>query len=109
MRCEVCDKEYPDDKTIVACVPGVPYSACYCYGCVGKNSHPMWAVVATTASCGGLANLGEEWHQIVNDSLTAQDKTMEWFLEQVKASEESLNNYNPPNDPPSPTSEVEDF
>jgi hypothetical protein len=99
MKCESCEKEYPDAETVVASVPGVPYSACYCLDCIGKNSHPMWAVVATTASCGGLDNMRDEWKHIVTDSLAAQGKTMEWFLERVKENVEALENYEPPTSP----------
>lgn len=81
--CESCNK---NEAMGVACVPGVPCSAAYCYECLGANSHPMHILIANTACCEGLEHCNEGWKRMVNDSLKHQGKTIEWFNKEVKES-----------------------
>jgi len=79
--CEVCNK----NKAIgVASVPGVPLSVAYCKECLMANSHPMYVLIANTALCGKLENCNEWWRKIVMDSIKHQDKTLEWFNQEVE-------------------------
>jgi predicted amidophosphoribosyltransferase len=101
MACEACGQSFPTNKTVVGCVPGVPYSACYCHECVQKNSHPMWVLISNTASMGGLHNAHESWRAMVADSLVAQGKSPEWFAQEVEKAIAALDNYDPTPAPPS--------
>lgn len=89
MKCESCGGT--ENIVGVASVPGVPYSAAYCAGCLKANSHPMWVLLANTACCGGLGHTNADWQQMVMDSLKHQNKTLEWFNEQVAAAGADLN------------------
>lgn len=81
LLCEVCDK---NEIVGVCSVPGVPYSARYCRECLQANSHPMGILVANTACIGGYDESAEWWREMVNDSLKAQGKTLEWFKAEVE-------------------------
>lgn len=98
--CESCDKEFPEGEYVVACVPGVPYSACYCRSCIQKNSHPMWVLIATVAAIGGLHNAHDEVRQMVADSLHAQGRSPEWFATKVEEAIVNLEKYAPTPAPP---------
>ena len=78
--CEVCKR---NESVGVFAVPGVPLSVAYCKSCVKANSHPMWALIANTACCGGLTHCADWWKEIVISSLSAQGKTIEWFNNEV--------------------------
>lgn len=78
--CEACNK---NEAIGVACVPMVPCSVAYCRECLQVNSHPMPTLIANTICIGGLDYANEDWKQMVKDSLKHQNKTIEWFNEQV--------------------------
>jgi hypothetical protein len=78
--CEVCGK---NEAIGVAAVPAVPMSCAYCRPCLEANSHPMRVLVSNTAIIGGFDKCAPFWKEMVTDSLKAQEKTMEWFNEQV--------------------------
>lgn len=88
--CEVCNK---NEALGVAAVPGVPMSVAYCKECLEANSHPMYVLVANTACVGGLEHANEAWKQMVMDSLKHQDKTLEWFNEQVQEGIRNMDEY----------------
>jgi len=90
LTCEVCDK---NEALGVAAVPGVPMSVAYCKECLEANSHPMYALIANTVCAGGLDHTVEEWKQMVMDSLKHQDKTLEWFNEQVQEGIRNMDEY----------------
>lgn len=79
-KCEVCGA--PEVHGVCS-VPGVPYSAAYCRPCLEKDLHPMWILIANTASIGGLDQAAPWWREMVEHNLKGQDKTLEWFNEQV--------------------------
>lgn len=89
MICESCGST--ENIAGVACVPGVPYSACYCVPCLRANSHPLPILVANTAVCGGLDQMCAEWRQMVTDSLAHQNVTLEEFNRLVDVAITDLN------------------
>ncbi len=82
----ICDACKENEALGVAAVPGVPMSVAYCRECLQANSHPMYVLIGNTACCGGLDNTVDEWQQMVMCSLHHQDKTLEWFNEEVRKS-----------------------
>ena len=44
----------------------------------------MWILIANTAMLGGLEQAAGWWREMVEHSLRAQNKTMEWFNGEVK-------------------------
>lgn len=88
VTCEACNKR---PAVGVCSVPGVPFSCAYCRECLQSNNHPMFILIANTACCDGYENTADWWKEMVNSSLKQQDKTLEWFNNEVKASINSLN------------------
>jgi len=90
LTCNVCKT----NKAIgVVAVPMVPMSVAYCRECLEANSHPMYILIANTACAGGLEHANEAWKKMVMDSLKHQDKTLEWFNEQVQESIKCMDEY----------------
>lgn len=87
-KCDVCDTNEPVG---VACVPGVPMSVAYCQACLQANAHPWWALVNTTAMCGGLDKMVDEWRFMVEDTCKHLGKSMAEFNADVVKSVEMLN------------------
>jgi hypothetical protein len=81
--CEACNK---NEAIGVASVPGVPYSAAYCKECLKNNNHPMFILIANTACCDGIDNCSDWWKEMVSSSLKVQNKTLDWFNQEVAKS-----------------------
>ncbi len=90
MICDACGKEKSKDDLSVCCVPAMPVSAAYCLDCLKINNHPISLLIINTALIGGLDQGAEFWKDMVMSSLKAQDKTLEWFNEEVKKDMERL-------------------
>ena len=88
-----CDACKTNKAIGVAAVPGVPMSVPYCAKCLRSNNHPMYILIANTVCASGLGNTLSEWQQMVMDSLKHQDKTLEWFNEQVEEGIKSMDEY----------------
>lgn len=78
--CEVCGK---NTAVEVGAVPGVPMSAAYCKECLRAGAHPLSALIANTACCGGLKNCAEWWQYMVAATLKHLDKSLDWFNDEV--------------------------
>lgn len=59
--CEVCNENKPIG---VACVPGIPLSVAYCERCLREGIHPLWAIRANVACCGGLEHMHDYCREI---------------------------------------------
>ena len=81
--CEVCKQ---NEMIAVVCVPGMPVSAAYCQTCLQANAHPWHYLVASIACLGGLENAAEWVHDMVNDTCTHLNKTLEEFKTAVAQS-----------------------
>ena len=79
--CEVCEKE---PSVGVACVPGIPFSAAYCNGCLQANALPWWLMVAGTARAGGLKETNDEWKKMVMDTCAHLGRPLEEFEKEVE-------------------------
>lgn len=66
LLCDVCGQR---PVAGVYAMPGVPISFAYCQGCLDASAHPLWAVVANTALCGGYDETAGWWQQLVDDTL----------------------------------------
>lgn len=60
--CECCKLE---PSIGVACIPGMPISIAWGKKCLEAQIIPYWAAVANTAMCGGLAETGDGWQELV--------------------------------------------
>ena len=81
--CDVCNK---NEALGVACIPYVPISVAFCQECLNANSYPLSILIANTACCNGIENCNEDWKNMIYDSLRHQNKTIEWFNEEVAKS-----------------------
>lgn len=89
--CEVCNKA---ESIGVCCVPGVPYSAAYCRGCLEANAHPWFALVANTACCDGFDKTNTEWQEMVKATCTHLGRTLDQFGQEVATAIVEMNKYN---------------
>ena len=88
--CEVCGK---NESVGVACIPGLPMSAAYCLDCLKAGAHPLGALIANTACCGGLEHCDDWWKSMVEVSLKHLGKTKEWFEAEVAESIKQFDNF----------------
>jgi hypothetical protein len=93
--CNVCEDEL---ALGVAAVPGVPISVAYCRSCLQANAHPLWILVANTASAVSSAeswrhDAADWWQGMVDDTLHRLDKTEDEFVELLRAEIEEFNRY----------------
>jgi len=83
-KCEVCNKEMHEGRTIVLSVPGIPWSARFCHSCRRSGAIPYWMLVANTNAIGGYDQSADWWRDIIDLTLTRLDITMEQFLKEVE-------------------------
>ena len=87
-KCEVCETEMHEGRTIVLSVPGIPWSARFCHSCRRSGAIPYWMLVANTNAIGGYDQSADWWRDIIDLTLTRLDITMEQFLKEVEDEEE---------------------
>ena len=83
-KCEVCETEMHEGRTIVLSVPGIPWSARFCHSCRWSGAIPYWMLVANTNAIGGYDQSADWWRDIVDLTLTRLNITMEQFLKEVE-------------------------
>ena len=83
-KCEVCNEEMHEGRTIVLSVPGIPYSARFCHSCRRSGAIPYDLLVDNTQCIGGYDQSADWWKDIIDLTLTRLDITMEQFLKEVK-------------------------
>lgn len=91
LTCEVCSDE---PAVGVACIPGMPVSVAYGRRCLDADAHPLWAVVANTAMCGGLDHAADWWKDIIAHTLqhlgVSQDDFDRQVAEAISAEEAAM-------------------
>jgi len=92
-KCEVCNEEMHEGRTIVLSVPGVPYSARFCHSCRRSGAIPYWILVANTSTIGGYDQSADWWRDIIDLTLTRLNITMEQFLKEVEAEIKLMNDW----------------
>ena len=87
-KCEVCETEMHEGRTVVLSVPGVPYSARFCHSCRRSGAVPYWILVANTQCIDGYDQSADWWKDIIDITLNRLNITMEQFLKEVEDEEE---------------------
>lgn len=81
VKCETCQRYYAIG---VASVPGIPYSAAYCDGCIKANAHPWWLLVANQCDIDEPLGLTAQWwQQMVHDTCVHLGRTIDEFKAEV--------------------------
>ena len=83
-KCEVCEEEMHEGRTIVLSVPGVPYSARVCHSCRRVGAIPYWILLHNTQCIGGYEQSSDWWRDIIDITLSHLGVTMKQFLKEVE-------------------------
>ena len=83
-KCEVCNEEMHEGRTIVLSVPGVPWSSRFCHPCRRSGAIPYDLLVGNTQCVGGYDQSADWWRSIIDLTLTHLDITIEQFLKEVE-------------------------
>ena len=87
-KCEVCEGELHEGRTIVLSVPGIPFSARFCHPSRKSGAIPYWMLVANTSSIGGYEQSSDWWRDIIDVTLNHKGVSMEQFLKEIEDEEE---------------------
>ena len=83
-KCEVCNEEMHEGRTIVLSVPGVPWSSRFCHPCRRSGAIPYDLLVNNTQCIGGYDQSADWWRDIIELTLEHLGITMEQFLKEVE-------------------------
>ena len=83
-KCEVCNEEMHESRTMVLSVPGIPWSSRFCHPCRRSGAIPYWMLVANTNAIGGYDQSADWWRDIIDITLDHLGITMKKFLKEVE-------------------------
>ena len=92
-KCEVCEEEMHEGRTIVLSVPGVAWSSRFCHPCRRSGAIPYWMLVANTQCIGGYDQSADWWKDIIDLTLNHLNISMEQFLKEVEAEIKLMNDW----------------
>ena len=83
-KCEVCNEEMHEGRTVVLSVPGIPWSSRFCHPCRRSGAIPYHLMVANTQCIGGYDQSADWWRDIIKLTLEHLGITMKQFLKEVE-------------------------